>query len=536
MTRPSLLVVLCLALTTAARGSSQDPGAVDAAGSNEQMRAQAQAGCATAPPGEDVAWDDPCHQEFFNYQRYLTRNNMPAETREGWAAAKKEERLENLAKGEAFLKKRFEELMAKTWFTPVEEQFVEAVWGQAVGAKLQTLAKARDIKDPEQIRLALEGIKGLTGKLGGGVKVDWKRLFDGGGASGDIEGGPRFDSGKDYLKPDSEAQGFLASLEAPEVKAALASRKAYSEYLVRKGVPPQALPTFQAMYDVLTRAPEAERKEMAHLLPTTVRFLADGKTVGLGDLDGALGVAKPGPYDRPEAVVLSKAIGAADPLVAAKTLAHEFQHIYDMYAGRYYTLDSEMRGFKVAALYFRSLKAASPERYAQLLNHDDAQVRGIVSGAEEYAEALDKSPSAFADAVAFGYGYQKRSEGVFQGRVSLREAVEPTFGLPRELAAVREMRGRAKAEVEALEKRQASVRKAREQTPSRELDKQLEKLATDLAGARSAFNSYDSQTTIKEIRLRRMQSEVQWLDARSKGATKDPYDLHLPVDADYVTP
>lgn len=87
MTRPSLFVVLCLALATSARAS--DPGAVGAAASNEMMRSQAQAGCSTAPSGENVSWDDPCHQEFFNYQRYLTRNTMPAETREGWAALRK---------------------------------------------------------------------------------------------------------------------------------------------------------------------------------------------------------------------------------------------------------------------------------------------------------------------------------------------------------------------------------------------------------------------------------------------------------------
>lgn len=517
MTRSSLAFVLCLALSPAAAVPPEPSG------------------CDATDPAAEVAWDDPCHQAFFNYQRYLARNHMAAETRETWSAAGKEDRRKALGKAEEFLKKRFEELMAKEWLTPVEQEFSEAVWGGEIAARLTTLAKAREIKDPEQIRKALEGIQTLSGRFGGGVKVDWQKLFDGGGA-GPREAGPSFDSGKDYLKPEAAGPGFLASLETPEVKAALSSRKAYSEYLVKHGVPPQAMPTFQAMYDVLTKAPEAERRELAHLLPTTVRFLADGKTVGLGDLDGALGVAKPGDYDRPEAVVLSKSISDADPLIAAKTLAHEFQHIYDMYAGRYYTLDSEMRGFKVAALYFRSLKAAAPERYAQLLNSDDVRVRQIVSGAEEYAEALDKSPSAFADAVAFGYGYQKRSQGVFQGRVSLREAVEPTFGLPRELAAVREMRGRAKKEVEALEKRQAQVRRDREKTPSRELDKQLEKLSTDLANARSAFNSYDSQTTVKEIRLRRMQSEVQWLDARTKGADREPYDLHLPVDADYVTP
>lgn len=527
MTRPSLVAVLCLALSPVARAEQGTTAASSAS--------PAPAGCETADPSADVAWDDPCHQAFFNYQRYLARNHMAAETRETWSAAGKEDRRKSLGKAEEFLKKRFEELMVKEWFTPVEQEFAEAVWGGEIAGRLKTLAKARELKDPEQIRKALEGIQTLAGRFGGGVKVDWRKLFDG-GAAGPREAGPSFDSGKDYLKPEAAGPGFLASLDAPEVKAALASRKAYSEYLVKKGVPPQALPTFQAMYDVLTKAPEAERRELAHLLPTTVRFLADGKIVGLADLDGALGLAQPGDYDRPEAVVLSKAIGQADPLVAAKTLAHEFQHIYDMYAGRYYTLDSEMRGFKVAALYFRSLKAAAPQRYAQLLDSDNAQVRAIVSGAEEYAAALDKSPSAFADAVAFGYGYQKRQEGVFQGRVSLREAVEPTFGLPRELAAIREMRGRAKAEVEELERRQADVRRRREQTPSRALDKELEKVTSDLAGARRAFGSYDAQTTVKEIRLRRMQSEVQWLDARSKGADREPYDLHLPVDADYVTP
>ena len=56
-------------------------------------------------------------------------------------------------------------------------------------------------------------------------------------------------------------------------------------------------------------------------------------------------------------------------------LAHEFEHIYDDYAGRIYTLDSELRGFKTNVLYTRVLRYASPENYKRLTETNDDNTR-----------------------------------------------------------------------------------------------------------------------------------------------------------------
>jgi hypothetical protein len=207
-----------------------------------------------------------------------------------------------------------------------------------------------------------------------------------------------------------------------------------------------------------------------------------------------------------------------------------------MYTGRYYTLDSEMRGFKTAVLYFEVLKKENPAKYNELKDNLNDSTREVLRDVEDYTADYHASPQKFRDAVAARY--TNREEGVFSGRMSLRETVNPDFesSAVGDLAMARGRREKAQAQVNDLEKQQASIRAARDKTPSRDLDHQLEAVTKDLSSAREQFGRWDQETTVKELRLRRMQSEAKWLDARSKGASGDPYDLNLPVDKKYALP
>jgi hypothetical protein len=207
-----------------------------------------------------------------------------------------------------------------------------------------------------------------------------------------------------------------------------------------------------------------------------------------------------------------------------------------MYTGRYYTLDSEMRGFKTAVLYFEVLKKEHPDKYKELKNSLNDGTREIIRDVEDYTADFHASPQKFHDAVAARYN--QREEGVFQGRMSLRESVNPDVesSAVNDLAIARGRREKAKAQVAGLEAQQAKVRAARAKTPTRDLDHELEAVTKDLATWRQQYDHWDQETTIKELRLRRMQSEANWLDANSKGKDPDPYDLTLPVDKKYALP
>ena len=227
-----------------------------------------------------------------------------------------------------------------------------------------------------------------------------------------------------------------------------------------------------SMYEVINGAPPAEKAELSHILPTAVRFIRDGKTITVINERGALGLAVPGKYDKPEMVGLGQALVETNPkdaaykhkaLVAGKTMAHEFQHIYDMYTGRYYTLDSELRGFKTAVIYFRGLEKSKPAMYADIINSDNDEARSIAKDAKEYAGAYDEGPKVFAAAVSQGHGYGQWHEGVFQGRVLCARLWTP-LGAPVDLEGF-VPGAKAKAAVGTFEKRQTEISNSARPTP-----------------------------------------------------------------------
>ncbi|OGR98125.1 MAG: hypothetical protein A2V88_06155 [Elusimicrobia bacterium RBG_16_66_12] len=472
-------------------------------------------------------FDDPAHVHFFRYQLFLRKTGLAGLDSQGWAKLAADERAAALKEGESRLAGLFAKLLAGG-VTGEQMILVQAVWGPEVATGLAKVDLARQLDDPAQLEKALEGLKGLTAKVGGKA-VDWDQLFD-----GFLHRVETPAPAGDFTAPDKKEEAFLDRLQSPGVAKVLSRREYYQDFLTQREVPPPAVPAMLALYDVLSKAKGEEKTQTAHILPTVVQFLRDGKKVELMDLDGAYGVAVPGEYDRPEKVGVALTIKDADPLIAADTLSHEFQHIYDMYAGRYYTLDSELRGFKMDVMFHRVLKSASPEKYAQLSNSNNDETRRAMMSNAGMIKAYEEGAMAFQQHIAYGHGYNRWEEGTFMGRVTLKEAVDPNIGASRELAALQEVAKRTRKDLAVLEKRQEELRAKHRSGPSRDTERELEKATKDVSDMRGRLDGYDREMTIKEMRLARMMQEAKW--AARKSGKDEPYDLNLAVDKEYVTP
>ena len=232
--------------------------------------------------------------------------------------------------------------------------------------------------------------------------------------------------------------------------------------------------------------------------------------------------------DRPERVGITSAMRTSDPVMVGSVLAHEFQHIHDMYAGRYYTLDSELRGFKTNALFIEIMRKDPQlsKKLDELMNSDDDSTRMTFRRDDEVGRALKRDPRAFADEVAFGQGYNRYFEGVFQGRLPLREAADAQIGLQRQVSAQKAL----------LEETRRQIADAKSRVAAAKDDRELEKANRDLSYYQRREISLQYQVTVGTLRVNRMTREVSWMDRRAaaQGQGAPPYDLSLPVDKDYV--
>jgi hypothetical protein len=523
MNTPTLLLAALLAAPAAASFAQTEAPAANAPQRESPIR--------LGPKTAD-GFDDPAHLHFFRYQVFLKRGGLDGLDAAAWKGLSAAERAARIKSGEEWLKDKFSALMAAPSLAPADSALLAAVWGKDVLAAAATVGRALRIGDPAQIRAARAKAAGLV-KSVGGANVDWSAIFDG-AAPGAVVAA-------ELPEPLSvkKQTGFLASLDSQEVRAPLASKATFVEYLQKrvdkKQVAEDALPGLAAMYEVLSRAKEPERGETAHLLPTVVRFLNDGKKIADEDLAGALAFAVPGEYDAPEKVGITDAVRSSDPVFVGLTLSHEFQHIYDMYAGRYYTLDSELRGFKTEVMYLGVMKKdpQMAKKLGELMNSDDNPSRAGFQDEASVVAAYAAGPQAFAETVAFGHHYNKYEGGTFEGRLTVREAVNPETGLQRQISAQNSLLARAHAESEALQKRLA---RARAQPSSQSADKELEKATSDLAAVQMREIELRRDAAVSTLRLNRMKRERDWMDRRAAAAGRSApaYDLSLPVSKDYV--
>jgi len=506
-------------------------------------------------PEKDIPFNDPAHVHYFKYQAYLVSKHLSGQTQETWAKLELARRVKRVSDGEAFLKKKFEQFMRPyADITAADRELLEAVWSKEVAEGVKAVDSARNIRDPEQVKLAIEKVNGLASSLQD-LHIDWDMFFEHGKrrnkknfepADKEVDTSDPVAVKKEGENPDlavKKEPGFLDSLDSEEIRGELASYERYKFFLESQRVPSQVMPAMLAMYSILSKANEDEKKEIGHILPTVVHFLKEGKNIVIAPPDpkvpDAAATAVSGAYGLPIKVTVTETNINADPIINGNYLVHEFQHIYDMYTGRYTTLDTEMRGFKSNVLFMRLFQRSHPEKYKELLSSDDDYTRRDMARFKEVARAYEESPASFAQQIAFGQQYNQWAEGTFKGNMSLREAVDPKLGAPRQLQAYYSLRRLAETQIKELKIRQEQIRRERAAHPSRKLDKELEKVTMDLSAAESAYNGYDTNAALQEINIRRMQSEVEWLDKKSQASgQKDPppFDLSLPVDKNYMVP
>jgi hypothetical protein len=532
---PLVAFVLSVSLASAQTLSVTQVGGDSVAG-DRNLESSSQSPIKLGPQTPE-GFNDPAHVYFFRYQAYLQRNDLQALDAAKWKALTPDERAEKIKTGEAWLEKKFKEMLSAS----PDTELISAVWGKDVSDSIVALHKAAAIGDPDQIRAERDRLKSLL-KGVGGASVDWKALFDGAAA--------KSSGSSDTPNPLAlkEKTGFLASLESKEVRAPLENRDAFTAFLREKKVTDTALPALVAMYDVLSRAVEPEKSQIAHILPTVVRFLLDGKDIREEDLPGvanALAFAKPDDYSMPDYVGITTLSGKSDPVEIGDLLAHEFEHVYDQYTGRYYTLDSELRGFKTNVLFLDIMKKDPQlsKKLVELRNSDDDATRSFFRDQDDldakFAESRE-APQAFASVVAFGHGYDSYNEGTFSGRLTLRQAVDPNMGLERQISGETRMVTDYRAQVADLSKRLAAAQLAAAQTRSSTLtnDKNIQKLSRDLAIAQTILISRELSLAKDTLQFNRMSREVQWMDQRATAAGKpqSPYDLNLAVTPDYIAP
>lgn len=491
--------------------------------------------CADGPQSYagQVAWLASSHKAFFNYQIFLLSHGLKGVSDKEWSAMSAADQREKIGDDEKFLHDWLEAHISQPdKMTDRDHEMVVAVWGEPMARQMDAVRAAETTKDPRQQEHALKGVAELAAVAG--MPID----LQGAAFTGEGRGGPPGALPHDYLAV-KEKQGFLSALKDQDTAGVLESQHSFNQFInerVQTGqIVPIAGPGLEAMYQVLSKAEGKEKAEVGHILPTVVHFLKEGKKIGYDEKESdAFAYAGEGEYDSAERVNVTGQLKTADPVLVGDTLAHEFQHVYDDYAGRRYSVDSEMRGFKVEVMFMRVLQKAAPEKYKSLTNGSDEE-RRYMTDVERSAKAYEKGPKAFNVEVAWGHHYTKAdvNSTIAEGRFPLLDAVDPRFGTVQALGAAKELRDNRQKEAADLQKQVDALAAKLKVSRSRALEADYEKAVTDLDNAKSRAREYDNEVGLREMRLRRMQAEAAWLKKKDPKAS---YDLFLPVDDGYVTP
>ncbi len=489
---------------------------------------------ADKPAEADVLWDAPGHSYYFNYQRYLAGKKLEAQTVESWAKLSAQDRKRLVGQGEAALRSRLEDLLARAKgeaLSADDQEFIKAVWGDAVFGQIERLDTARHVlKDPKQVESVLKGLAEMVKNKG--LALEWRDVFDGVMAK---DGSPGVVRLPPVLPPGAKAS-FLDALASEAVQRPLETKLRFNNFLTGKGVPQEAIPGLLALYEVSLTAPEKERREMSHILPTVVKLLQDrprGEGIWVDKkAKGVAGYAVPGDYDLPQGLAIVPSVADTHPVAAALVFAHELQHIYDMYAGRYYTIDSEMRGFKVETVMRSALVKAHPDKYKELSKSRDDGTRAWFTDLEAFSKALEKGEAEFHRSIAHDHHYNNFSEGYFQGRLPLRHAVDAGNPLSAAgaLADLRALVGDHRARIQELEALHAAISAQLRASPSRDLEHELDMVERDLTAARHRLTSTEDRVNARQKEVSRMEKELKWLRAKDPAAG---FDLRLQVDPDY---
>lgn len=133
---------------------------------------------AQAADAADIPFDDPAHLPFFNHQKFLTQRGENGITSENWQKLSQSDRMQALAKDEAYLSEKYKELSAKPALTGNESALFHAIWGQPNGSQVPMPGPMQGIDRPAPKPETLQKVLGTLPK-----KMDsfeGTSLYDGG--------------------------------------------------------------------------------------------------------------------------------------------------------------------------------------------------------------------------------------------------------------------------------------------------------------------------------------------------------------------
>jgi len=116
-----------------------------------------------------IAWNDPAHIHYFNYQRYLIQAKLYGETEETWNKLNAEERRRKVNEGELFLKEKLKTAMVAAQLDPGSANLLKTVWGEQIDQAIQRVLVARNTGDSAQIDRALAQVHAVSRALDYGI-------------------------------------------------------------------------------------------------------------------------------------------------------------------------------------------------------------------------------------------------------------------------------------------------------------------------------------------------------------------------------
>lgn len=333
----------------------------------------------------------------------------------------------------------------------------------------------------------------------------------------------------------ANSKRFLGGRDSPATRASLKTRKSFKSFLRRRKVPRRIAKGFLVLYEVLEASISPNAGELAHILPTAVQFLADGNSVVLDKKSNHYYGMTRRESPAPEKVSLSGKTAALGPWLVAKTLVHEFQHVYDHQIQRTWPPQlMEARAEKAAALWLAVVKKSKPQRYAKLKHGKSFEARDLLRAAELCLTALEESSSAFVRAAGFDQCRGKLPEPMAAARYSLKEKLDSIIGYPAELQAIVTARDRERLAVADLNRRRELVRTLLRAGWDAAMTAKLETLDRDLGKARLRLKDFEMKAAFMGEVIERVSAEYAWLKA--KDGPDAVYDLHLAVDPSYFDP
>lgn len=285
----------------------------------------------------------------------------------------------------------------------------------------------------------------------------------------------------------------------------------------------------------ILRAHPAASQELGHLIRTLTRFLKEKHPIHFQKEVGAVArVWRSGETDQPIEVTFDDEYKDLHPLLLTCILAHELQHVYDRYEGRVYSLDSELRGYRAGAVCTMAMTQEFQDGLREIESGEKSTTlnRSILRDEQELMETYyQKSLQEFVRTVKYGRNYMSHGEGNLTTLLSLREALASDSEPRERLAHKQEKLVQLEALLAQMRSDLAQLKTQWDNQRTRELEIRITQRTHDIVQVEKKIADYRTDTSSKDMWLRRVRRESEWLERKDREAK---YNLYLAVDSDYT--